>query len=152
MPSKYPDDFKARAVRLVDEARDGTDVSEYQATERVATRLGVAPESVRRWRRQALIDAGAAPGRNSGEAGEVKRLRRENAELKRANEILRTASAFFVSVATAPRRNDPIRRCVSRPVRGRGHLPHPSCDGVWVHHLARIPCREDAAALGQVDP
>mgnify|MGYP000209298636 FL=1 len=102
MPSKYPDDFKARAVRLVDEARDGTDVSEYQATERVATRLGVAAESVRRWRKQALIDAGVAPGRSSDEAGELRRLPRENAELKRANEILRTASAFFAAELDRP--------------------------------------------------
>ena len=102
MPSKYPDDFKARALRLVDEARDGTDVSEYQATERVATRLGVAPESVRRWRKRALIDSGALPGRTSDETAELKRLRRENAELKRANEILRTASAFFAAELDRP--------------------------------------------------
>ena len=102
MSSRYPEQFKARALRLVDEAREGTDVSEYRATERVATRLGVAPESVRRWRRRARVDAGVEPGVRSDEVGELRRLRRENAELRRANEILRTASAFFAAELDRP--------------------------------------------------
>ena len=63
---------------------------------RVAELLGVGtPETVRKWVRQAEVDAGARPGTSSEESAELKRLRRENSELRRANEILKAASAFF---------------------------------------------------------
>ena len=65
----------------------------------VAQLLGVGtPETVRKWCRQAEVDAGRRPGTTSEESVELKRLKRESAELKRANAILRSASAFFASM------------------------------------------------------
>lgn len=70
---------------------------------RVAELLGIgSPESVRTWVRQAEIDAGARPGVTSEESAEVKRLKRENAELRRANAILKAASAFFAAEFDRP--------------------------------------------------
>lgn len=102
MPRKYPEEFKVRAVRLVDEAVGTGGSSETDAVSRVAGRLGVSVESVRRWRRQARIDAGVERGVSSEESDEMRRLRRENLELKRANEILKTASAFFAAELDRP--------------------------------------------------
>lgn len=102
MPRKYPDEFRDRATRLVDEARVGTHLSEYQATAVVAGRLGVSAQALTRWRQRARVDAGLSPGVTSEESAELKRLRREIAELKRANEILRTASGFFAAELDRP--------------------------------------------------
>lgn len=102
MPRKYPEEFKSRAVRLVDEAIAAGESREADAVSRVASRLGVSSQSVGRWRRQALVEAGLRPGVTSEETAEIRRLRRENLELKRANEILRTASAFFAAELDRP--------------------------------------------------
>lgn len=85
---------RARAVRLVTEARSGYR-SEGAAIESVAGKIGVSAETLRTWVRQAQVDGGQRPGMTSEESAEVKRLRRENAELRRANEILKAAAAFF---------------------------------------------------------
>jgi transposase len=78
--------------------------TEYAAIKAVAVKLGIgSAESLRKWVRQAQIDAGARPGRTTDESVELKRLRRENAELKRANEILKAASAFFAAELDRPR-------------------------------------------------
>jgi transposase len=70
--------------------------TEWAALKAVAAKLGIgAAETVRTWVRKAEVDAGQRPGTTSEEAAEIKRLRAENAELRRANEILKTASAFF---------------------------------------------------------
>jgi transposase len=101
---KYPPELRERAVRMVAEIR-GEHESEWAAMARVAELLGVGtPETVRKWVRRAEVDAGARPGTTSEESAELKRLRRENAELKRANAILRTASAFFAAELCATRR------------------------------------------------
>jgi transposase len=76
--------------------------SEYAAITSVARRLGASPETVRKWVRQAQVDAGDRPGTTTDAAEEVKRLRRENAELRRANEILKAASAFFAAELDRP--------------------------------------------------
>ncbi len=102
MPRKYPEEFRARAVRLVDEAVGTGESSETGAVSRVAERLGVSIESIKRWRRQARVDAGVERGVTSDESAEMRRLRRENLELRRANEILRTASAFFAAELDRP--------------------------------------------------
>lgn len=85
---RYPAELRERAVRMVAEIRAEHE-SEWAAIGRVAGLLGVGtPETVRNWCRQAGIDAGAGPGVTTEESAELKRLRRENAELKRANAIL----------------------------------------------------------------
>jgi transposase len=70
--------------------------SEYAAIAAVAKKLGIGtPETLRKWIRRLEVDAGARPGVTSEEAAEIKRLRREVAELRRANEILKAAAIFF---------------------------------------------------------
>ncbi len=99
---RYPEELKSRAVRMVVETRAAGE-SEWAAMSRVAQLLGVTtPETVRKWVRQAQIDDGKRLGVSTEEAGEVKRLKRENAELKRANAILRAASAFFAAELDRP--------------------------------------------------
>ena len=92
--SRFSPEQRAWAVRLVGEARLGYP-SEWAAIESVAGKIGVSAETLRMWVRQARIDGGQRPGMTSEESAEVKRLRRENAELRRANEILKAAAAFF---------------------------------------------------------
>jgi transposase len=101
---RYPVELRERAVRMVTEIRADHE-SEWAAMSKVAELLGVGtPETVRKWCRQAQVDAGKRPGVSSEEAAELKRLKRENAELKRANAILRSASAFFAAELDRPQR------------------------------------------------
>ena len=91
---RYSEAEKDRAVRAVRQLRKelGTD---HGTVKRVAEQLGIGTESLRAWVRQAEIDGGAKPGLSSEDAEKMKRLEQENRELKRANEILRKASAYF---------------------------------------------------------
>ncbi len=99
---RYPPELKQRAVRMFEEIR-GDHESQWAAMARVAELLGVTtPETVRKWVRRAEVDAGTRAGVTSEESEQVKRLRRENAELKRANAILRAASAFFAAELDRP--------------------------------------------------
>jgi transposase len=99
---RYPPELKARAVRMVAEVRADHD-SDWAAMSKVAQLLGVStPESVRTWVRQAEVDAGNRVGVSSEESAELKRLKRENAELRRANSILKAASAFFAAELDRP--------------------------------------------------
>ena len=101
---RYPIELRERAVRMVAEVRSDHE-SEWAAMTRVAGLVGVGtPETVRKWVRQAEVDAGARPGVTSEDSVEVKRLKRENAELKRANAILKAASAFFAAELDRPLR------------------------------------------------
>jgi len=101
---RYPVELRERAVRMVAEVR-GDQESEWSAMSRVAGLLGVGtPETVRKWVRQAEVDAGSRPGVTTEDCVEVKRLKRENAELKRANAILKAASAFFAAELDRPLR------------------------------------------------
>ncbi|MFD1861235.1 transposase, partial [Aeromicrobium camelliae] len=78
---------------------------EAAAIRSVAAKLGItSTESVRKWLRQAEIDGGVRPGKTSEEIAEIKALKKENAELRRANEILKTASAFFAAELDRPNR------------------------------------------------
>lgn len=94
-PRKYPEELRERAVRMVAEIRPDYR-SQWAAICEVAGKLGIGtPETVRTWIRRAEIDAGNRPGVSSEQAGEIARLKRENAELRRANEILKAAAIFF---------------------------------------------------------
>jgi transposase len=93
-PSKFPLEVRQRGVRMVLEQRAEYE-HEWTAITAIASKLGVSSETLRKWVRRAEIDSGARPGVTSGEAEELKKLRRENAELRRANEILKSAACFF---------------------------------------------------------
>jgi transposase len=93
-PNKYSPELRERAVRMVFEHAPEYP-SQWAAIRSIAEKLGCQTESLRRWVRQAERDAGTRPGLTTRERDELKRLQRENFELKRANEILRKASAFF---------------------------------------------------------
>src|SRR3954447_22675953 len=90
----YPRELREQAVRLVFEWRRARGRSDGGLKE-VAEQLGVHTESVRNWVRQAEIDNGARPGTTSEDKSRIAELERENAELRRANEILKSAAAFF---------------------------------------------------------
>ena len=92
--SRFTPEQRARAIRLVAEAKSDYP-SEWAAIESVAAKLGASGETVRKWIRQSQVNEGQRPGVTSVEAADMKRLRRENAELRRANEILKAAAAFF---------------------------------------------------------
>lgn len=101
---RYPPELRERAVRMVAEVRVERE-SQWAAMSRVAQLLGVKmPETVRQWVRQAQVDTGDRAGVSTEESAEVRRLRRENAELKRANAILKAASAFFAAELDRPSR------------------------------------------------
>jgi transposase len=101
---RYPPELQERAVRMVTEIRQDHE-SQWAAMAKVAELLGVGtPETVRKWVRRAEVDAGGRPGVTTEETAELRRLKRENAELKRANAILRSASAFFAAELDRPQR------------------------------------------------
>ena len=103
MVKRYSQELKNRAVRiLVDRLADDGSCSQWQAVREIAPKLGIANESLRRWYEQHLVVTGERQGFTREEHEEVKRLKRENAELRRANEILKTASAFFVAELDRP--------------------------------------------------
>ena len=98
-PRKYPDELRARAVRLYRESEP------KPVIRRLAEQLGVHPEALRNWIRQDEADRGQRRDRlTTAELEELRRLRRENAELRRVNEILKAASAVFAQEL------DPTRR------------------------------------------
>jgi transposase len=89
-------------VRLVAEHRDEYE-TEFAAIRSIAAKLGIgSAESLRKWVRQAEVDGGQRPGVSSEESAEIRRLKRENAELRRASEILKAASAFFAAEPGRP--------------------------------------------------
>lgn len=95
-PRKYPEELRDRAIRMaLDLRRDPT--TKTGALRRVGDQLGINPETLRNWVNQAEIDEGHRPGVTTAEAQRIGELERENRELRRANEILRTASAFFAA-------------------------------------------------------
>jgi len=93
---RYPPELKERAVRMVLETIEQTGES-FGVIGRVARQLGVGTETLRNWVNQAQVDGGQRPGVTSAEKRRIAELERENRELRRANEILKTASAFFAA-------------------------------------------------------
>lgn len=93
-PSRYSPEVRERAVRMVQEHR-GEHSSQWAAIRSIAEKLGCTPETLRRWVLQAERDTGTRAGLTTDERQRLKEQEREIRELKRANEILRKASAFF---------------------------------------------------------
>jgi transposase len=103
-PPSYPKELRDRAVRLVLETK-AEYPTEFAAIVSIAGKLGIgSPETLRKWVRRAEIDAGQRPAASTEESGQIKALKRENAELRRANEILKSASAFFAAELDRPHR------------------------------------------------
>jgi transposase len=95
-PKKYSEELRERATRMALEARRDP-VTSTGAIKRIADQLGVHPEALRTWVRQAEIDGGVRPGTTTEESARVVELEREVRELRRANDILRTSAAFFAA-------------------------------------------------------
>ena len=91
---KYPPEMRERAVRLVFEQQDSHE-SQWAAIVSIAEKMGCSGEALHKWVRQAERVTGQRPGLTTNERERLKELERENRELKRANEILRKASAYF---------------------------------------------------------
>lgn len=103
MRSRFDKETRAKAVRLVQEHK-GDYESEYAAIKAVSARLGMTAETLRKWLRQAEVDAGQTAGVTSETARELRELKRKNAELERTIEILKAATTFFA------RECDPLHR------------------------------------------
>ncbi len=100
--ANYPSELRERAVRMVAEVKADYP-SEWAAIGAVAQKLGIgSSETLRKWIRQAEVDGGTRPGVTSEESAEIRRLKREVAELRRANEILKAASVFFAAELDRP--------------------------------------------------
>jgi transposase len=92
--SKYSPELRERAVRMVfDQSPEHP--SQWATIRSVAEKIGCTVEALRRWVRQAERDAGKRPGLTTDERARLKQLEKENFELRRANEILKKASAYF---------------------------------------------------------
>lgn len=102
-PRKYPAELKERATRMALDARKDPE-TRTRAYKRVGEHLGVHPEALRTWVKQAETDEGLRPGRTSAESARIAELERENRELRRANTILKQASAFFAAEPGRPSR------------------------------------------------
>jgi transposase len=102
-PRKYPDELRARAVRLVLDAKADGDAGKG-ACRRIGEQLGINPETLRGWVAQAEIDAGTRPGMTTSDAQRIAELEKEVRELRRANAILKSASAFFAAELDRPQK------------------------------------------------
>ncbi len=100
---RYSEAEKDRAVRMVRQLRKELG-HDHGTVQRVAEQLGIGVESLRSWVKRAEIDAGVKPGVTSAEAVRIKQLEQENRELRRANAILRSASAFFAAELDRPQK------------------------------------------------
>jgi transposase len=103
-PRKYPEEVRERAIRLVRDLVDDSDgaITVTGACRRVGEQLGINSDTLRNWAKQTLVDAGQEPGVSTGERARIAALEREVRELRRANAILKTASAFFAAELDRP--------------------------------------------------
>jgi transposase len=102
-PRKYPDELRERARRLAVEARRDPQAA-VGAIRRIADQLGVHPEALRAWVKQAETDEGSRAGLSSSDAARLAALEREVRELRRANQILKSAASFFAAELDRPSR------------------------------------------------
>jgi transposase len=100
---KYPSELRERATRLVLDALKNPETS-HGAVARVARQLSINADTLRGWVKQAEIDTGTRPGVTTAESARIAELERENRELRRANQILKSASAFFAAELDRPSR------------------------------------------------
>ena len=103
MSHRYPAEQRERATRMALERLDEYG-SAWAVAQALGPKLGIGPETLRKWVLQAQVDAGRRSGPTSEELAEIKRLKKENAELREANEILKAASVFFARELCATRR------------------------------------------------
>ena len=101
MPKKYDPQMRERALRMLAEAMPDYK-TKTAAVQHVAGLLGMSAETLRTWARKVEVDAGRVPGTPSDVLEENRRLRRENAELHKANEVLKAASVFFAKELDRP--------------------------------------------------
>ena len=99
----YSSEVRERAVRMVFDHRSEY-ASQHEAIRSIAQKIGCSGETLRKWVRQAEVDGGARPGTTTEESAELKRLKREVAELRRTNEILKAAAGFFAAELDRPQR------------------------------------------------
>ena len=102
-PRKYPDELRERAIRMTVDARKDP-ASRPSACKRIGEQLGINPETLRGWVTQAEVDDGQRPGVTTADAAKIAELEREDRELRRANSILKSASAFFAAELDRPSR------------------------------------------------
>ena len=100
---RYSEELKQRAVRMVFQLREETGETQG-SVKRVAEQLDIGVESLRSWVKQAEIDGGQRAGTTTADAARLKELEQENRELRRANAILKSASAFFAAELDRPQR------------------------------------------------
>jgi transposase len=98
---RYPPELKERAVRMVQETIAETGTRDGVVS-RIARQLGIGDQSLRNWVAQAEIDGGKRAGLSTDERAELNKLKKENKELRRSNEILKSASAFFAAELDRP--------------------------------------------------
>jgi transposase len=118
---RYSPEVRERAVLLLRE-HQGEYASQWAALESIASKIGCSAETLRKWVRQTETDQGIRGGMSTSERERLKELERENRELKRANEILRKASAYFAQAELADRNDNDICRSTQGTVWGRADL------------------------------
>lgn len=138
-PRKYPDELRDRATRMAVEARRDPERAKG-AIRRIAGELGVYPEVLRTWVKRAEIDGGTRPGTTSADGERIRELEKEVRELRRANAILKSASAFFAAELGV---NYVSRTVVSVWFRLSG------C-GVWVRCRLRWVCGSRSLSGGRL--
>lgn len=138
---RYSQGFKDRAIRMINDRLDADrSCTQWRAIKEIAPELGVATETLRWWYEQWLIDTGERAGVTSEENAEIKRLKREVAELRRANEFLKTASAFSLPSQAVRPDDDRLYRHVQGSFRGRADLPGTRLTlSRWIHHRTWLP-------------
>jgi transposase len=120
--NKFSPEARERAVRMVEEHR-GEYPSLWAAIESIAPKIGCVPQTLNEWVKRVEVDTGARDGVTTAEAHRVKELERENKELRRANEILKLASAFLPRrSSTANSSTERLHRPAPWHLRGRAHL------------------------------
>ncbi len=101
-PRKYPTELRERAIRMVLDALEDDPGSQRGAYRRIGEQLGVNADTLRGWVRQIQVDAGKMPGTTTADSDRIAELEKEVRELRRANSILKSASAFFAAELDRP--------------------------------------------------